>query len=61
MPKKNGLEVVKAVRKKISDHNSRNPEQIKPPRFVFLTAFSSQSFKKYLGDLELTEIYEKPL
>ena len=61
MPKKNGLEVVHEVRKLFHEHNASLSVRLELPKFVFLTAFCSQSFKQQLAEQGLLELYEKPL
>jgi len=35
--------------------------KIQEPEFVFLTAFSSKTFKQHIQVLGVTKVYEKPL
>lgn len=66
MPQKNGLEVVKAVRDLYASIRDTleltNPGlKLKEPIFVFLTAYASLTFRKYLSQHNIMHCYEKPL
>jgi CheY-like chemotaxis protein len=60
MPKKNGILVMNEVRAYFEEKN-RKGFKLKPPYFLFLTAYASPSFKNYLNSLGVNEIFEKPL
>ena len=45
MPRKNGLDVIKSVRRFIQ--NTKSDVKIIEPRFVFLTAYSTKAFRQY--------------
>ena len=61
MPRKNGIEVVKALRGLIRTLNRTSVVKINEPNFVFLTAYLTLSFKRHLEDLQVQAYYEKPL
>ena len=61
MPKNNGLEVVHEVRKLFHEHNASLSVRLELPKFVFLTAFFSKSFRQQLEEQGLSDVYEKPL
>ena len=60
MPKKTGLQVVSEIREMISCAE-RTGRQIKPPKFVFLTAYVSQWLRKHATEIGISYVYEKPL
>ena len=47
MPRKNGIEVVKEVRKIYKFMSIENNVTLIEPNFIFFTAYSSINFKKY--------------
>ena len=57
MPYMTGMEVVKEMQKFYSLHKDRLVE----PMYVFLTAFTTPNFKKYVSGLGVNHCYEKPL
>lgn len=64
MPKLLGINVVEKVRKFINESNATElglKVHLKEPEFVFLTAFCTKYFKKYLKDNNILHCYEKPL
>lgn len=64
MPGQNGLQIVKKLRKFLYTMNLENTEQtvfVQEPKFIFLSSFVNQGFKKTLQDLQITEVYEKPI
>lgn len=61
MPRKNGIQVIEAVRKFISGLQFTYKIQIVEPKFVFLTAHASAAFKTHLKSIKISEMYEKPL
>ena len=61
MPRKTGVEVIELVRKFLQNANQTLVVTVKEPMFVFLTAYSTQSFKQHIKSLQVKSIYEKPL
>jgi CheY-like chemotaxis protein len=61
MPKKNGVEAIKEVKELYAKKQKELGVDLRLPEFIFLTAFMSPAFVKYIGDLGLNQIYEKPL
>lgn len=61
MPRKNGLEVVQTVKKIYEKHAKKTGTELELPKFVFLTAFNTKAMTAYLGQNQVTEVYEKPL
>ena len=64
MPRKNGLQVVEAIRNYIKGRNASLIEKsiaLVEPKIVFITAFLSLNFMQHLQALNITEAYEKPI
>ena len=61
MPRKNGLQVVQEVQEYIKKVREVEDRDIEPPRFVFLTAFSTRQFKNLTKSINVEEVYEKPI
>lgn len=61
MPRKNGIQVIEAVRKYIKNANQTHLVQVNEPIFVFLTAYSTQTFQRHIKSLKVEHVYEKPL
>ena len=61
MPRKNGLDVIVSLQKIIKKINSASDIQIVPPRFVFLTAYSTLTFRKHAKQHGVECILEKPI
>ena len=62
MPKKNGLQVIEAFRRYIKQKDIEFENlTLLEPRFVFLTAFASKTFKQLLESKGIMDVYEKPL
>ena len=55
MPRKNGIEVVEAIRKFIKSLNEKHTTfvTIVEPSFVFLTAYASKAFKQHLQTIKV--------
>ena len=61
MPRKNGLQVVQEIQEYIKKVREVEERDIDPPRFVFLTAFSTRQFKIHTKAINVEEVYEKPI
>ena len=61
MPRKNGLDVIISLQKILSKINTASKVEIVPPRFVFLTSYSTQTFRKHAKALGVECILEKPI
>jgi hypothetical protein len=64
MPRKNGIQVVEALRNYIKGRNSslsNDKIELVEPRIVFVTAFLSLNFMQHLQALNIMEAYEKPI
>lgn len=61
MPKLNGIQVLERVRRFCNLTNANEGIKVVEPVFIFLTAFSTQTFKSHLKSLEVEHCYEKPL
>jgi CheY-like chemotaxis protein len=61
MPRKNGIQVVEAVRAFVQLMNSKQSVIVHEPIFVFLTAFSTKQFYNHIKRLGIEHIYEKPV
>lgn len=61
MPKKNGIQVLTAVRKMFARKAKELGYALHLPKVVFLTAYISNNFKSHLKGMGQHEIYEKPL
>ena len=61
MPRLNGIEFVKLFRNFIRNNNMQSPVKILEPRFVFLTAYMTLQFKNHLKQIDIEQVYEKPL
>lgn len=62
MPKKNGLEVVQELKNYFKETKKQNTGlEIIEPEYVFLTAFSTNSFRNYLKTMNIEHCYEKPV
>ena len=57
MPYLNGIEVVREMQKFYALHKDRLVE----PLYVFLTAFTTPNFKRYVSSLGVHHCHEKPL
>ena len=51
MPKKNGIEALNEIRALFSAKYTELGRDLRPPHFVFLTAYYSQAFVKHLKEL----------
>ena len=61
MPQKNGLQVVSEIRQIVFRAKERKGRQIEPPKFVFLTAYVTQTLIKHAKESGISYVYEKPL
>lgn len=61
MPRMNGIEFVKQLRKHIASVNQTSSVQVVEPNIVFLTAYLTMQFKKQLEELKITAHYDKPV
>jgi len=64
MPKLNGIQVVEQIKKAIADLNAYYEEGdclILEPLFVLQTAYFSQAFRKYIANIKVQGVYEKPM
>ena len=60
MPRKNGVEVIHALRSFIDDQQT-DELRIDKPQFVIVTAYASTVFRGYVKSHGIDHCYEKPL
>jgi CheY-like chemotaxis protein len=61
MPKLNGIQVIDKTRSFLKELNKTLEFRVEEPAFVFLTAYSSKSFRSHVNSLQVKGVYEKPL
>jgi len=64
MPKMNGIEVLQKMRNFCKNYyieSDFKKVKIEEPTYVFLTAFSSHTFKSHIKSLGVELYFEKPL
>ena len=62
MPRLNGIQVIEKIRYFLRQTELKNKlVKVKPPTFFFMTAYMSVALKKHLKELNVTEVFEKPL
>lgn len=61
MPKLNGIQVIDKTRSFLKELNTTLEFRVEEPVFVFLTAYSSKSFRSHVNSLQVKGVYEKPL
>ena len=65
MPNLNGMQAVKLIQNFLKNHNNARKGKglpiIPDPKIVFLTAFKSENFDKLLLELNVAQVYSKPL
>ena len=62
MPGLTGLQVIERVRNYcIQLNKKKNGVSVIEPEFVIITAYVTPVFKTYMKNLDVTNIYEKPL
>ena len=61
MPRKNGLDVIQGLRRFIKVQNTKSSVQILEPRFVFLTAYSTRTFRQHARSYNVECVLEKPI
>ena len=60
MPMKNGLQVWQELKEFYADQRKENQTLVEPV-YVFLTAYKTPTFEKYLRSIGVEHCYEKPL
>ena len=61
MPRLNGIQAVQKIKNFIKTRNGFTDKKVAEPKFVFLTAYKTSAFDKHIQDLNVSEVYEKPL
>lgn len=61
MPRLNGLQAVAKMKNFVASQNFNRAEKIEEPVFVFLTAYKTSSFDRFVQELEVMNVFEKPL
>lgn len=61
MPRLNGIQAIQKIKSFIDSHNSTREVKIRPPKYVFLTAYKTSAFDKHIQELDVHEVFEKPL
>ena len=60
MPRKTGIEVVTAL-KRFIEFETTDELQILEPKFVIVTSYVTNSFRKHIESNGVSDCYEKPL
>jgi CheY-like chemotaxis protein len=65
MPVMNGVSAIKRMKGYLEHQNRLRKNQGKPlinePKFVFLTSYKSETFDQHLKELNVTQVYAKPV
>ena len=61
MPRLNGIQAVSKIKAFIQSRNSLTEKKMAEPKFVFLTAYKTSSFDSHARNINVTDVYEKPL
>lgn len=61
MPRLNGIQAVQKIKTFINSKNAMTETKIVEPKFVFLTAYKTSAFDKHIKELNIEQVFEKPL
>ena len=61
MPRLNGIQAIQKIKTFIQNQNFTREVKIREPKYVFLTAYKTSAFDKHIQELNVHEVYEKPL
>jgi CheY-like chemotaxis protein len=61
MPRLNGIQAVQKIKTFINSKNAMTETKIAEPKFVFLTAYKTSAFDKHIKELNIEQVFEKPL
>lgn len=60
MPRLNGMQAISKIKNFVASMQA-NGNPVKEPKFVFLTSYKTSAFDKLCGELNVQEVFEKPI